>query len=204
MNYTILVIEDDEDINELLTLQIQKCAKKINKLPDAERNNKIVSFNVINAFNGQEGMNRVAECAENGITLHGIFCDIRMPVMSGLEFLQAYKSSEFYSEDVPVIMCTAYKDSEIWESILNDKSKRIAFYYDKPVDQARLLRVLQLIVISGNREDFERTSRVFGFAFLEKHRQIDQHYREYLNSGEPVHAGPEERFDEDIPLDGDW
>lgn len=77
----ILIVEDDPTLNEAFTTLFTK-----------ER------FEVTSAFDGQEALD-ILNKNESKIDI--ILLDLLMPVMSGLEFLKAYKPKE---SDIPVIV----------------------------------------------------------------------------------------------------
>ena len=85
MNETILIIEDEEDILNLLS-----------SLLAGE------GYNIITASNGREGIARFHEhCPDLILT------DVRMPIMDGIEVLREVKTKE---SDTEVIILTGHSD----------------------------------------------------------------------------------------------
>lgn len=84
MKYKIAVIEDDRDINELITYNLQK-----------------EGFNVIRSLDGGQGLFLVQKERPDLVLL-----DLMLPGMDGLEICQALKQSNA-TKDLPIIMITA-------------------------------------------------------------------------------------------------
>jgi len=85
----ILLIEDDQAIRDLFA------AILIHEM-----------FEVVQAQNGQEGLQKVYECHPDVI-----ICDLMMPVMNGKEFLQRMKSNK-QTREIPIIILTAQEEEE--------------------------------------------------------------------------------------------
>jgi signal transduction histidine kinase/ligand-binding sensor domain-containing protein/AraC-like DNA-binding protein len=81
---TILVIDDNKDIRDFLCDRLS------------------ANFHVLPAQNGQEGLNVVAEH-----TPDLIICDVKMPIMDGLEFTQQIRADINLSH-LPIILLTAH------------------------------------------------------------------------------------------------
>ena len=92
---TILIIDDEvklrETICEMLTL---------------------VGYNVVEAQNGKEGLEKVKESNPDLI-----ICDIMMPILDGYGFMEAHRVSDY--SNIPVIFLTARVEP-------SDKEKAIA------------------------------------------------------------------------------
>lgn len=85
---------------------------------------KKFSCRVVTAENGLEGLTKVKE--ENPEV---IFLDVTMPVMSGIEMLNALKDDPYCSK-IPVIMLTAVKDVQLIREVM---SKGVLAYILKPL-----------------------------------------------------------------------
>lgn len=79
----ILILDDEESFRNVLTVILKK-----------------EGYEVEGAANGKEGLSRIGEA-----TFDHILCDIRMPQMDGLEFLQEAKRM---GVEAPIIMMSAY------------------------------------------------------------------------------------------------
>jgi len=79
----ILIVDDEESFRNVLTVILKK-----------------EGYEVEGAANGEEGLNKISDSA-----FDHILCDIRMPQMDGLEFLQEAKKA---GVETPIIMMSAY------------------------------------------------------------------------------------------------
>jgi CheY-like chemotaxis protein len=163
----ILLIDDDPDLTRLLSRIIKSCKES--------------EFEFNYASNGQEAITSIKEALDkNGNHYDAIFCDIKMPVMTGLEFLKEFHKLESVQKNIPVIMCTAYKDSEKWSKILEDDSHRIAFYIKKPFDVDQIRKIVSELIILKRLDTYRDTTELFGKVFLENHRNDVKDARDYI------------------------
>jgi len=127
----ILIVEDESAIRRVLS--------KILKEEDP-------AYDVFEAEDGRQGLEMI-----HSQEFDLVFCDIKMPVMDGMELLAAMQ--EQYSE-VPVVMISGHGDIEVAVEAM-----RIgAFdYISKPPDLNRLLNTVRLaldrkqLVVANNR-----------------------------------------------------
>ncbi len=96
----LLLIEDDPDVREILSMLLQK-----------------EMYEVIEAENGRAGLEKVYQDAPSIV-----LCDLMMPVMDGKEFLAKMKSNG-ETKKIPVLMLTAV-DTEAHEVNLLDLGAR--------------------------------------------------------------------------------
>ena len=94
MSLLILVVDDEPDIEELFRQRFRR------DLRDGR-------FTMEFAYSASAALDRITDAGEASLIL--ILSDINMPGMSGLELLPKAKALR---PDVPVIMITAYGDSE--------------------------------------------------------------------------------------------
>jgi len=94
MSLLILVVDDEPDIEELFRQRFRR------DLRDGR-------FTMEFAYSASAALDRISDSGEASLIL--ILSDINMPGMSGLELLPKAKALR---PDVPVIMITAYGDSE--------------------------------------------------------------------------------------------
>lgn len=122
--HTILIIEDNEDIN-LLT-----------KATLASR-----GHNVLCAFNGKEGIN----LAQNN-KVHFIILDVMMPDMDGYEVLSVLKSNES-TRKIPVAFFSARTQQEEIDKGLSFGAIK---YFRKPFDPIQLISEVDEILSKYN------------------------------------------------------
>ena len=111
---TVLVIDDDAAVRDLLQRSLAR-----------------EGFRVLPAAGGEEGLRLARAARPDAITL-----DVLMPGMDGWAVLAALKADPALA-DVPVVMLTIADDKALGFSL------GAVEYLTKPVDRARLLRVLR-------------------------------------------------------------
>ncbi|PCK03004.1 MAG: DNA-binding response regulator [Alteromonadaceae bacterium] len=84
MSETILVVEDQDDINQLITLNL-----------------RMLNFEVVSSDNGVDGLQKAIDKAFDLIVL-----DVMLPGMDGLQVCQALRAKHIYT---PILMLTARK-----------------------------------------------------------------------------------------------
>ena len=118
---TILVVDDDQDLQSLLEAHFRKSG-----------------YHVVTAFSGEHAM----ELIENRGLPHLAIVDIFMPGMGGLEFCRRLQQFT----DLPVIMLTAEKDSDV---VVSSIERYAEDYITKPFNlrvlEARVERLLRRI-----------------------------------------------------------
>ena len=82
----IRVVDDDQDFVQLLEFDLKK-----------------KGYQVVTAFNGEEGLERVAQEKPELIV-----CDIKMPKMDGYTFVRRLKKKP-ETKDIPLIILTSYE-----------------------------------------------------------------------------------------------
>ncbi len=110
---TVLVIDDDPNVHELLTRAVAK-----------------YDLRVESAMSGEEGLRMARRIHPHAITL-----DVMMPGMDGWTVLSALKSDP-ETADIPVIMLTIVDNRNLGYSL------GAADYLTKPIDRERLTAVL--------------------------------------------------------------
>lgn len=117
---TALVIEDNADNMELITVILEKSGYK-----------------VIKAETGQQGFEMAMETSPDFIIL-----DIQLPDMDGLEVLQMIRNSKI-NGDIPVIAMTSF-------AMAGDREKVIAAgcngYIEKPIDPEKVINQIREII----------------------------------------------------------
>ncbi|MBZ0182860.1 MAG: response regulator [Melioribacteraceae bacterium] len=95
--FKVLVVDDDESVNMFVSRLLKKK----------------FACNVISALNGLEALNTLKE---EGADV--IFLDVTMPVMNGMETLEALRSDENLKE-IPVIMLTAVSEKSVVAKVMS-------------------------------------------------------------------------------------
>ena len=117
---TALVIEDNVDNMELITVILEKNGYK-----------------VLKAETGQQGFELAMETSPDFIIL-----DIQLPDMSGLEVLQMIRSSKI-NGDIPVIAMTSF-------AMAGDRERVIASgcngYIEKPIEPVKVIDQIREII----------------------------------------------------------
>src|SRR4030067_2648863 len=93
----ILIVDDEESFRNVLHVILKK-----------------EGYEVEGAANGEEGLNKVFNAA-----FDQVLCDIRMPQMDGLEFLQEALRQGL---DVPIIMMSAYGTADTAIEVLKSEA----------------------------------------------------------------------------------
>ena len=96
-NYNLLLLEDDLDQRGLLELLF-----------------KAEGYSVVCVDNGQEGLEAIRERQFDVIV-----CDVMMPVMDGLAFVEKLRLDDQHSR-TPVLMLTAGSDSDLEFKLLEN------------------------------------------------------------------------------------
>jgi CheY-like chemotaxis protein len=133
---TILVVDDEADVEALFRQHFRR------EIRDG-------LFNMVFACSGDEALQRIEAFA--GTTLVLILSDINMPGMSGLNLLPKVKAAR---PNVPVIMITAYGDTETRRTVLEAGAEAL---FTKPIDFPALrndieARVRNVGLISRNED----------------------------------------------------
>jgi len=126
----IMVVDDEEDVRETLRLQLE-----------AE------NYNVIEAGDGEEAIKLLK--SEDNLTNCGlILCDIRMPKVNGIEYVDYLKEQ---APGIPVVVITGYPDTDLAVGLIK---KGVKDYLVKPVESEKLLKVVNKLVAEGRDTDF--------------------------------------------------
>ena len=119
---TVLIVEDNQDAQELLTRYLSE------------------DYNVVRAYDGEEAVRRASE-----ILPFAIILDIMLPKKDGLEVLRELK--EFSkTKDIPVIITSMADNSELGAALGADD------YLVKPVDKGTLIAKLDQLRVKSTTE----------------------------------------------------
>lgn len=113
-NILVMIVDDDENISEFVSMVLED-----------------EGYEVAKARNGQAALERAAELQPDLILL-----DMRMPVMDGWAFAEAYRQTP--GPHAPIIACTAARDAAQSAAEI-DAEGHIA----KPFDIEELIQVVE-------------------------------------------------------------
>jgi DNA-binding response OmpR family regulator len=140
----ILVIEDDGDLQELMSLTLTR-----------------EGYDVHYAFNGKEGYDKILSLQPDLILL-----DLKMPVLGGTEVIKLVVSNTLV-RDIPIIVMTAYGDRpELLEATLKAYGARE--YVRKPLDMDRVLAMIRRLLAQYPRRAAEPAEVAKGVVRLDK------------------------------------
>ena len=126
MTLGILVVDDEPDIEDLFRQRFRA---------ELRRGELALHF----ASSGEEALESLNTGLQPEAVL--VLSDINMPGMSGLDFLQRLRAD---APHVPVIMVTAYSDSENRRRALDIGAIELV---TKPVDFAALKKLVQNVIV---------------------------------------------------------
>lgn len=126
----ILVVDDEADVRDVIRLQLEQ-----------------KGLNVLEAEDGQKAI-EILKTGDNMVNLGLILCDIRMPKVNGVEYIEFLKQQ---APSIPIVVITGYPDTELAIGLMK---KGIKDYLVKPVEKERLLAVVDEQIAAGKTIDF--------------------------------------------------
>ncbi len=126
----ILVVDDEADVRDVIRLQLEH-----------------KGLNVLEAEDGQKAM-EILKSGDNMLNIGLILCDIRMPKVNGVEYIEFLKQQ---APSIPIVVITGYPDTELAIGLMK---KGIKDYLVKPVEKERLLAVVDEQIAAGKTIDF--------------------------------------------------
>ncbi|MFN7135144.1 MAG: response regulator [Myxococcales bacterium] len=114
----ILVVDDDDDLNRLLSRYLEKHGYEVHSAGDA--------LQALDVLTRVEGFGLV-------------IVDLMMPYMDGISFTEHLKADPRH-KDTAVIMMSAYPDDK---KIDQGMRKGVAFFLPKPIELDRLLTLVK-------------------------------------------------------------
>jgi two-component system chemotaxis response regulator CheY len=118
----ILIVEDEDENREILTLHLER-----------------TGYQVLEAENGQRAKEILQE-GNNLTTVDVIITDIRMPKVNGLEIIDYFKE---YAPDISVIVVTGFPDNKLSDQLIEKGVKR---FLVKPVEKQTLLQTVAELI----------------------------------------------------------
>jgi YesN/AraC family two-component response regulator len=117
-NYTILIVDDEEDVQNALKMTIER--------------SKLFDCKIFVANNGKEALTKL-ESEEFDLVLS----DFRMPVMDGIEFLDRVR--EKYPDTIRILI-TGNSEMDIAKKAIS--KAKVHNYIEKPWDREELIKII--------------------------------------------------------------
>jgi PAS domain S-box-containing protein len=190
-NHRVLVIDDNRAIHDDLKKILAADTDTSADLQDDEAflfdaaPAPVTRFEVDSAYQGQEGLDRIAEAREQGRPYALAFVDVRMPPgWDGVETVTRYRRVD---PDLQTVLCTAYSDYS-W----NELQRRLGHSDDllilkKPFDN---IEVIQLAHALSRKWLLTRQARA---QMADLDRMVDSRTRELQFANERIQREFEER-----------
>jgi two-component system, chemotaxis family, sensor histidine kinase and response regulator PixL len=118
---TVLIVDDSINVRRFLALTLERAGYRVEQAKD-----------------GQEALDKLSQ----GITVHGIVCDVEMPRLDGFGFLAKLKATPSLSQ-APVAMLTS-RSGEKHRQLAT--SLGAAAYFAKPYNEQALLATLATLM----------------------------------------------------------
>ncbi|KJU85130.1 response regulator receiver modulated diguanylate cyclase [Candidatus Magnetobacterium bavaricum] len=132
----LLCVEDDKDINRLLSAFLRKRVKT-----------------VISAFDGQEGLDIFKERNPDIVVT-----DIRMPNIDGIQMAGHIREIR---QDIKIIVTTAFNDEEFFIKAID---ANIDSFIKKPIDPHKLVETIaRLALVSLQKRELDEKSKLISF-----------------------------------------
>ncbi len=123
MNKHIIIIDDSPTIRVSVQLAIKE-----------------LGYPVMQAENGQDALDKIAEMKKSGDEIALCICDINMPVMNGIEFITAFREVDKFT---PLIILSTENQQGI---IQKGKNSGASGWIVKPFKTEDLLNVVRRFV----------------------------------------------------------
>ncbi len=88
----ILVVDDEPDVRDVIRLQLEQ-----------------KGLNVLEAEDGQKAI-EILQSGDNMVNIGLILCDIRMPKVNGVEYIEFLKQQ---APSIPIVVITGYPDTDL-------------------------------------------------------------------------------------------
>ncbi len=101
---------------------------------------KELGLSVVQAENGQDALDKIADIKKSGGEIALCICDINMPVMNGIEFITAFREGDKFT---PVIVLTTEAEKDM---IQKGKNAGASGWIIKPFQADDLVNVVKRFV----------------------------------------------------------
>ncbi len=118
----VMVVDDEADIRKVVRMHLTKA-----------------NYEVVEAENGEQAIILLNE-GDNPVYVDAILCDIRMPMINGIEAIQYFRR-EYPS--IPLVVLTGFPDLQMATSLLK---QGVMDYLVKPVERDQLIATIRKAV----------------------------------------------------------
>jgi CheY-like chemotaxis protein len=122
---SILLIDDDKVTNYLHSIVITDMG---------------VSNHIEIKQNGKDGLMFLEECSKEGNLPDLILVDLKMPVMDGFEFVDAFRKLGLPERQTRIVMLTTSSNPKDIDKM---KEKGIDDFFDKPLTEEKLMELVK-------------------------------------------------------------
>ena len=129
----ILVVEDEPEMASFIA----------DVLKETGRYDAVTALSAKEASKILDKNKRFLGLAKNRVGC--IVLDIKMPEKDGLQFLEEYRRTEPLTKLMPVIILSAYEDSEKWMMATSPGIGMVVGYLKKPVNKEQLIDTLDRV-----------------------------------------------------------
>ncbi len=127
---TIMVVDDEAEVRALIKLVLEQ-----------------KGLHALEAVDGQNAID-ILQSGDNMVNVGVILCDIRMPRVNGVECIQFIREQ---APGIPIVVITGYPDTELASNLLK---KGVKDYLVKPVENKKLLAVVEKHIAAGKEINF--------------------------------------------------
>ncbi len=101
---------------------------------------KNMGHSILQAENGQDALNKIAEIKKTGDDIALCICDVNMPVMDGITFIREFRKIDKFT---PVLVLTTESESEKMNA---GKEAGASGWIIKPFQPAELLKIVEKFI----------------------------------------------------------
>ena len=155
---TVLVVEDNIDMNRFISETLSS------------------DYNVISAYNGQEGLDKALESEPSLIV-----SDIMMPKVSGVEMVAKLREYQELT-NIPILLLSAKADEDLKVKLLKEGAQD---FVQKPFSEADLLvRVGNLLSLKTYQDELAKSNEELERRVLERTQELQRARDEALRANE--------------------
>lgn len=117
----ILIVEDNMMARFLIRLSLDEAQ---------------ITGNIVEACNGKEAIDSITS---NSKTPDLILLDLHMPVMDGVQFLEAFRDSGFYQKEALIFALSCEESGAFYDRVMN--TKMVKNFFPKPFTETHARQI---------------------------------------------------------------